>query len=232
MDSGIFKWIWRFNAVVIALAVTGVGLLIAPEVLREYRSRTGPVVVSDVVNVDETDATLTERFNIDLVTSVDGTDLLRFALMRSQSYDYGFSTKTTDANTVNYGFIDRTTGNTRWLLDGNTGLILRSDSIWRDTVDASGTTTQVLIATVYLVVQDDTSGDERLNHEDSASLMIARPDGTGLEVIATEVTGWLGAQQYNADTQLFVVNDGKQTQAIFVAMDTFAVTQVLPLPQP
>lgn len=230
MDTGLFKWIWRFNAIAIAATVTAALLLIGREMFDEVSDYSDPVVGRAVVNVDETDPSITETFAIGPVDFDRDTGLLRYELMREQTYNYGLRSKETENSTVNIGFLELATGKTRWLLPSNSGLIVREDEVLRIITDANGTERTELRAKLYLVVESDGNNDQRLTRDDPASLMIARPDGRGLVTLLSDLSGYDQSVMKDEGTELILWRTSEGREVASVDVTRFVITERWTLP--
>lgn len=193
MDTGFFKWVWRFNAVALAGLLIFAGFVALWELFPKSRS------VANVVNVDPSDETLVETLKIGSVTPING--LIRYSVGREQSFDAGYSSgKRTRNNTANYGYLDPATGDIRWLLDGFEALILDTVAFREETdVAVSGRLEPdvggELLASLFLIVDQDTNEDNRLSRSDIGRVALSLPDGRDLKDILTDVHAFGGSAE-------------------------------------
>ena len=248
MDTGFFKWVWRFNALAIAGLVIFIGAIAVWEIFPKPRN------VSGVVNVDPADETLVETLRIGNVTPING--LIRYSVGREQTYDVGYSSsgKSTRNNTVNYGFLDPSTGDVRWLLEGFDALILETYALRQafpvtDLTDLDSTDAQAmnavnleaqrapgssdkgdekLVGTLFLIVDQDTSGDNRLSRSDIGRIAVSLPDGTALKEILQDVR--TGLKKLDKTRELIRFTDGEGDKIAILNLETRAVESLLMLP--
>ncbi|NNE86673.1 MAG: hypothetical protein HKN27_01245 [Silicimonas sp.] len=230
LDTGFFKWVWRFNA----LALAGLLLFAGAMVLWEMIPRTASSV-SGVVNVDPADETLVETLQIGGVTVIDG--LIRYSVGREQTYDVGYSSgKSTRNNTLNYGYLDPESGDLRWLLDGFDALILETIALRRPSrasrssvSESENDETQETVATLFLIVDQDTSGDKRLSRSDIGRLALSMPDGTGLKNILEDVHAFRGVQAFDAVRRLIRYEDSTGDKVAILNLATLTLEKTLTL---
>lgn len=187
MDTGFFKWLWRFNAVAIAVATLLV-LAATTVIFVDWfgwghdgdLSDPGVSVVTDAPDASIPDL---ELRNIDMP---QGTNILRVELTTPDVYGSIYS-KYPDSRTLNVGIVDPVTLATRWLFPADNTLILQTTDVLRTTTDAGGTLVPTAVASLYLVVSADTNGDGRLSALDRGDLMVSAVDGNGLRSLISDV---------------------------------------------
>lgn len=228
MDTGFFKWVWRFNAMALAGLLIFVGVIALLELLPRSHS------VANVINVDPGDETLVETLKIGSVTPING--LIRYSVGREQSFDAGYSSgKTTRNNTANYGYLDPATGSVRWLLDGFDALILETVALQEETDTAvSGRferdPSSETLASLYVIVDRDTSGDNRLSRSDIGRIALSLPDGTDFKVILTDVHVFRGVQRLYEKRYMIRFKNGDGEQVAILDVDAREVEKTLTLP--
>jgi len=186
MENGFFKWVWRFNAVVIAFAALGIVFLLSTELWRSY-SHTRHA--TQVVNVDEQDVSREETFSYGSPSFDSHTKTMVVPLYISQEYDMsgGYfsssSRKGTSPNLINQLLVEPLDGSHRWLFPDNTQLVISQDEVARP-LEIKQQNRKV-VARLYEIVAADNNGDKRLSYSDTKTLIITKPDYSGLTELIT-----------------------------------------------
>lgn len=229
MENGFFKWLWRFNAIAIAIAASGTILAFAFVLYEVNEDYNRPTTRREVVNTDPEDRSVKETIRVGGLTRTGENNLYRYSLMREQVYDAGYSSKSTYNNVFNYGFLDIETGASHWLLDKNDGLITWNEAIRRTTGDEAEqiTTTH---AWLYLLVENDTNDDKRLSESDLKTLIIAPPDGTSPQVLLSNIQSVISNNTYDKGTQIIVYHDHAGVHAALISIDTLTLEKVVQIP--
>jgi hypothetical protein len=185
-DNRFFKFLWRFNALAIAAVVLLAGAILSFEVIRNvFQSKNGGY---EVVNVDETDTSIEEVTTVSVGEGVSGYAHFRVNLSSEQTYDHGYSSKSTQHTTINTGFFDPLTGDTTWVFNTNEHLITQSDTLYKPQpagIDAPLVTSGQLLS----VVSKDTTGDKRLSNSDLKDVWGIGPTGSEPKLILSGITG-------------------------------------------
>lgn len=226
MDTGLFKWVWRFNALVIAALTSLVCVLLLYEVTRDLlREQRAP----QTVNVDPNDNIVEERLEIGSVSFNEDTGLIEFPILRPQTYNTGGYTsgnsKSTYNNTVNRGYLDPETSETRWLLEHSNGLIVDWHQITRG--DSENPTR---VAMLLRWITEDTTGDRSLSTSDSGSVYMFEPNGQNLTLLASDIDELAHEFTFDEKTEVVsLVQDGNRELAYLSLPDLMVVKlQALP----
>ena len=233
-ESRFFRGLWRFNALAIALAsvlLIGLGAFI---LVNFMVSDWGGRRVRNVVAVPPSgEAPATERtYRLGRAQVVPGHDVMRVSLLVAEKRRRGSSYGKASDSTVNVGFVDPRTLETRWLYPHRDHLVLSVEP-----VGVRGDTVRRGFAKVdaFLVhaVEADTNGDGTLSARDDSRLSVVRPDGTQETTIATGVSSLNGKVRDEGGASLVVFYEkGGATFAARVALDTFAVDAGVPVELP
>ena len=136
MDTGFFKWVWRFNALVLAAAVTLMLCVFIWEMTSSLRRslfqpQTTNTLITPTIQTDETEhkdqpnpAEVRRYFSAPLEYSAGSPYAL--PLRVEQEYDNRRISKSSVGNTVNYRIIDTETQTSRWLFPKGNRFILDS----------------------------------------------------------------------------------------------------------
>lgn len=186
MDDNIFfKWVWRFNALIISGVVFVTLLIAVPELIRDVNR---PPYVSDVVNIDSADASIEETINLRTGELMRHHKLVTVSISKEQHYDYGYSGKSTGNNDLNMGVFDPDTGQTTWIFDGTDQLIIQTIRLYQDQpVQDYASDQAVTRFHLLIVVEADTNGDKRLSGSDVKSAWLVNHDGTGARKIIDDL---------------------------------------------
>jgi hypothetical protein len=176
-DSRFFKYVWRFNALAIAVAsilMVVLGLYAAATI---FKAETRPRQVTNVVNVGEKDK-ISEEFTLGSVQTIEGTPYVQIPLYRGQSYASAGSlySKTSERNTANYLFLNTATYESRWLFDGAGQLITDSEVLFSK-LKRSPDEARTGVGIILTIVEKDSNGDNRLTDKDAVSLAVSDVDG-------------------------------------------------------
>ncbi|CUH84605.1 hypothetical protein [Thalassovita mediterranea] len=167
METGIFKWLWRFNAFAIAFAAMLCTLGAALLLYEYWQTRTRDRYAVEVVNVtQDDDPSIVEDYAYGMAERLSGGDYLVPLLLRQQFNASGFS-KTTDSNTINYLKLSPQ-GQEAWLFEGRGQLAMNRWSIKRP---LGGKDTEIVAYTLE-VVRKDTNRDQRLSDRDRKDLCL------------------------------------------------------------
>ena len=196
METGFFKWVWRFNAVVIAfaaLAVIAVSVFIARELWQDYtRDKYAP----EVVNIDTESNTLQDAFSYGYPVFDNDNNSIILPLLVSQTYGvsraYASVSKNTGSNTINYLIINRDDDSSHWFFADHKQLITQVEIIKRP-IDAEDDDKKV-VARLYEIVTKDSNGDKRLSESDKKTLLITPPDRSNPTQI---ISGYDSIESFN-----------------------------------
>ena len=201
-ENKFFRFVWRFNAIVImasgVFTLASLIFIFGGEISRNIKRQN-----TSVVNVDR-DAELKEELKIDNYRRVKGTSYLIFPLKSKQSYrSSSYSSKSTSSSR-NLLFVDSRTNKKQWLLPDNKSLIV-SDRPIPDRATKDNPTQAIL----YTVVSEDTNQDQRLTRSDLLTIGIGQPDGKKYQEIAGGIDTLLGYETIGS-SQAMVIYQRKQ----------------------
>ena len=232
---GFFGWVWRFNALAIAGAAVLVmgfaAVLIADGVWNALRERP----VQDVASAPAAGAAVptggttlpTRTYYLGRAREVANRAVFAVPLHFRERHRRGVAYKQAH-NTANIGYLDPRDASTRWLFDHNRHLILDSQTVHRQRADESGLEA---LATVHRVVRADTSGDGLLSQSDTATVLIAGPDGTRVTELF-EAKGLLSAELVGNAVLLFYTDStGGRVAAVNLADFSLRYDKVIEPPK-
>lgn len=206
-----FRFVWRVNAVLILLASLTVLWKLAFERPRARREPEGPGPrIGALLDRQEKGSEVT----LGDFEPLDGVAALRAPLTSEIDDDIPFSRR---SQTVarNYLYVDPATFGSHWLLPSDDQVIVATDDVrFPERCDNCGVSTGPLRATVFLVAERDTNGDDRRDGDDALSLLVAGPAGQPLTAVAHGVTVYHGRHALGPDALvLFFAEHGTLTAA-------------------
>lgn len=183
MDQNVvFRWIWRFNAIAIAIFL----LLIGSSFLPYFMWRVAPAVESVTGPILEQPTTKQPDLRLFLDFTREGRREMVFALAPEANVSEKFSSPDESrlganiadpTRVVNYLFIDPTTGATRWLFPTNDQVITATDYV---TKNMSDRVPQLREAGPALAVVYDVKPLQRVGAPTKYQVYVSRLDGTNL----------------------------------------------------
>ncbi|MGJ4889210.1 hypothetical protein [Bradyrhizobium sp. HKCCYLR20261] len=208
-----FRYVWRFNALAIAVAAILLIAVGAYAALRIFKDETRERRVTNVVNVSGQDR-ISEDLLLGRAIVVDGTRYVRIPLYRSQTYGAAsYYDKTSDRNVVNYLFLDPAINQPRWLFDTGAQLIVSTQLMLNKL--RLGADQREAVGMVYTVVEKDTNGDGRLTEKDAVSVAVSDISGANYRKLLDGV-GRLDAVEQVADDKMLLLYQRDQDTVLEV----------------
>jgi hypothetical protein len=206
-----FRGVWRFNAFAIAGAtVLFIGLILFVAASFIY-DQARPHRVTNVVNVGAQEA-VSNAFSLGTPGAISGTPYVQLSLIRGQSSGGSGSLypKRSDLNVVNFLFVNVSTNEPRWLFEGVGQLIIDSYPMF-NRMKAASDDARTVVGRLYIVVDKDTNGDQRLSEHDAVALAASAADGTGYRKLIEGIEQVYSVQQVAEDKALVLYLKDKQT---------------------
>ncbi len=178
-----FHYVWRFNAIAIAVAallaillMIFAAIVIVKDITRDRNAR-------NVVNISSDDPSdIDFQYNLNAGEYSDN-GIVSFKLVMTQEFEFVYSSSKTTQNTVNYLLFDINTREQRWLLESNDQLILQRSTLKFDQEDKD----EPAAAHLYTLITSDTNQDGNLSESDDKTIAIAQHDGTGFKILFDDV---------------------------------------------
>ena len=208
-ESRFFRHVWRFNALAIAGAAVGVILLSVYAAVSLFGEATRSRRVTQVVNVGEQE-NISDEFSMGSAVPIAGSPYVRVPLYRGQSYPGSYYPKRSDQNVVNYLFLNTSTNQSKWLLDRVGQLIVESQILF-NRVKATPEDARTGVGVLYVVIDRDTNGDNRLSERDAVSLAAGAIDGTNYRKLVENIEQLFSVQQIADDRVLVLYQKNQQT---------------------
>ena len=212
METGFFKWVWRFNALVIAGVVTCAAVAIVWDMTRDLRREWLPTRTTDTLAIAPTEAgtapvaapqTVARRYFGRPGTQGSGS-IFAVPLYVQQKYENRGISKSSSGNIVNYRIVDMQAATNRWLFPatGVERLVLEAQPMILNTSQGN----QRRIGYLLSVVEADTNGDARLSRRDDITLYFTDPRWAPPTKLTEGVTSLLTAKPQST-TQIDVFFD-------------------------
>lgn len=194
-----FSLVWRINAIVIfivgmlgALLLTAGAFTVFSNLSRSFSSsrpsHNAPPAAAD--GADATEAGEKQVFRLGSFERVQGTDVLRAAYQAGAGEDggSGYGSKS-DTSTRNFFYLDASTRSTYWLKPSMKSVILRDEALseHQNSDESQRDSPKPEIASVYLVVENDSNGDGELTDEDKKQIAVSDATGKEYRVVAQGV---------------------------------------------
>ncbi|MGK7875737.1 MAG: hypothetical protein AB4426_21300 [Xenococcaceae cyanobacterium] len=225
-ENKIFRFVWRFNAIVImlagllAIAVLGFAAIqIFKETMRE-RQRSNIVNLSDSSEVKE-------EWELGNLREIEGTPYLMLPLYSDQSYAQSYYSKSA-RSTRNYLFFDAETEERRWLFANNNYLIARDSFISETDYRSKSKTVQAIL---YNIIKEDTNGDKRLTDDDLITIALTKPNGYNYKELLSGLDSLLGYKVLNGDRILILYQRDGIAYSAKVSLSNFALSNQVQLPK-
>lgn len=188
-DNRFFKFLWRFNALIIS--VLGIaGLIIVTFAFRElYHSHIRPHNKHDIVNINDK-REKQEEWTFSRAEEVGYRSYVLFPLVSKQNFSLEYSAHKSAHATRNYLVVDTETKEKQWLLDDNNSLISQLYKLKLDSVPYTDYCKKTACETFALLLkrhEKDTNGNQSLDRNDLMTLAVTRYDGNNYHEIATDV---------------------------------------------
>jgi len=174
METGFFKWVWRFNALAIALvALLALGA-ITYELGRDLARTLFPTRTTNTLVMNPADApgeaviddTIKRYFGTPSAATADGTYAL--PLYVEQTYSNRSISKSSVGNLVNYRIVETAPQSNRWLFPPAERLILNTYAlVLRESGQAN-----LPMGQLMTVTDSDTNEDGRLSPQETTSAFL------------------------------------------------------------
>lgn len=218
-----FRLLWRFNAIVIALAGLAaivIGLFVLYEIA-EWRTARYRVPVTASPEAGKT-AEPEPELSIGNFTRVGATTVLSAPIGTGYKGGGGkFSGYGKDPVERNVVFYDLATGASQRLLPQNNAVVLNWKPLWAKEEDYRVKPPQALL---FQIIEADTNGDKVLDSSDGFMLALTQPDGSGLRRLDGPFDRLLGETFTPGGEELVLMVDSRgKVEALHVDLASFAV---------
>ena len=206
-ETGFFKWVWRFNAIMIALGAAGLVLILLGEFADDL-FRTRPAHGVEVAPPPEA-APVLLRYG---VPEIGAGGLVILPVLQEDGERGGSfsSSKYGQVALINYSFLPAN-GPQSWLFAGNRQLIA-------DELALAQRQDGKVLARVLAVVTRDSDGDGTLTARDVQDLMLTDTDLQGKQLLQGGIKGLRMADLIGPDLALIVIETEQGLQALRVSL--------------
>ena len=217
-DTGIFKWIWRFNAVVIAVGAVGVLALVGSELMRPM-FRTAPPEAVEITPTPDTPPQLSYG-----PPELGAGGVIILPVQQGHDSRDSYSSKYGETSVVNYSFLP-VQGPQRWFFAGNRQLVVSEQGLRRPK-------DQALLARVLAVAAKDSDGDGRLTPEDAQHLLLTNADLQNPVLLAEGIKRLVLADFIADDGALLMIETEKGLEALRIALPSGQLIGRQPVAEP
>lgn len=225
-DSKLFKNLWRFNALIIAVAgILGVIVLLFV-IYMLYQDVTRTRHHNEIVNIDP-QAEIKEHFRMGRIEQISGSDSVIIPLYSDQDFSLEYSGKST-VSTRNLLFTNLKDETSHWLLPSSQFLVAEHRLL---TASGKWDKEQPVRAILISLVKQDTNEDKRLTENDRLTLVLTTPEGNGYTEILHGVDAVLGYELIGQDKLAVLYNQEGSSRIAYIALDGFQVLKESALPK-
>lgn len=203
-DTGVFKWVWRFNAVVIALCAAAALLLLGGEVMRPM-FRDAPPEAVEVAPAPDAPPQLAYG-----APELGAGGLIILPVQQGHDSRDSYSSKYGETSVVNYSFVP-VQGPQRWFFAGNRQLVVSEQGLRRPK-------DQALLARVLAVAAKDSDGDGQLTPDDAQHLLLTNADLQNPVLLAEGIKRLVLADFIADDGALVMIETEKGLEALRIAL--------------
>ena len=214
-ESKTFRNIWRFNAIIIAIAGVFAIIVLSLAAILLFKESTRIHHTNEIVNLNPK-TNIKEIFRLGNLEHVQGYSSVIIPLNSDQDFNLGYSGSKSSVSTRNLLFTNLNLGTRHWLLSNNSYLI-SSHHLIRDS--DSYNEDKPVLSILYYIVKSDTNGDMKLTDSDDLTIAISKPDGTNYQEILSDVNDVLGYEVLDQETIaiLFARNEKNYIQYVSIA---------------
>lgn len=226
-ESKFFRNIWRFNAMIIAIAgMLAVAVLLFAGYLM-FNEQTRTKHKNEIVNIDP-ETEIEETYRLGNINHVKGSQSVIVPLYSDQSFDLRYSGGKSTLSTRNLLFSNMHTEVSNWLLPTNNYLIPRYSLINESNSFSSDET---IITILYRIVKSDTNNDSRLTENDELTISLSKPDGSDFTEVLKNIDDILGYELLNQNALSIMFNRKGQGYTAYINLKDFKVTKEIELPK-
>jgi len=219
------KVVWRINGVLILCVAVAAGFVMFFASYEIFKSKSRDRKVRNVINVNK-ETQKKEYVFLGSFSEIEGRKIFICPLLANQKYDRSYYSKSA-SSMRNYLFFNPSDTSSKWLLESNNWLINHKRAIYTNFGKGKEKLTKSFF---YEIVQKDSNGDGKLNHDDHKSVYFSNFNGTNLIAVLDETTDILGINQLDDKESVIFHRKDKKGQAIVVDNSTGRIIKKSDLP--
>ncbi len=200
-------------------------LLASYGIYKDFGRRTD---THNIVNITENqDQAFTEKYTLNNLVSLPGTDYLMVSLLplNSSSLSYRSEYMYTSRNAL---FINAKDNSKHWLFPNNKYLITETDFLYENR-DNSAKEAKVL-AILYQIAKEDTDNDHKLTPSDKATIALSSPDGYSYQEVLSNLDNLIGYEQIDNESVFVIYESNKIAFSANISLNDFSITNQAELP--
>ena len=226
-ESKVFKNIWRFNAIIIAIAgVLSVTVLIF-SIYMIYKESNRDRHRNEIVNIDQK-TKIQESFRLGSIEHVKGSQAVIVPLYSEQKFSHKYSGSKSTTSTRNLLFSNMHNEINKWLLPSNDFLIV-SHKLINET--NSYDSNKNIITILYQIVKSDSNNDSRLTENDQLTIAISEPDGKKYTEVIKDVDELLGYDVLSKQDLAIMFSREHQGYIAYIDLTDIRITKEIKLPK-
>ena len=222
----VFRYIWNFNAVMLAMGgCVGILLLlfVAYQAVTSYRPRHEPPPLAADADPDRPE----QRLEIGSLTSLDGAGRVYLLLYVRDENSGSYSSKRGRREVHNILFANLEDQSSRWLFPANEQRILDHRGL---TGQGSARRDEEALAMFYRVAMEDTNEDGEIDELDRQSVALSDLDGQRYTEIVSGLEELSGYETLNDREFALVYQAQAKLHIARVSLETFEVLSTVEVP--
>jgi hypothetical protein len=211
METGFFKWVWRFNAVLICLGALLIVGIILWEITRDLRRHGlqagdwGPDAIAPTESKDDDEPTL--RFGSPSARAPIG--LHAVPLYTKQEYSGYSISKSSSGALINYLVVNTSNERRRWLFPNTDRRILQTTPL-----AFRNNNSETKLGHILTVIEVDTNNDGQLSRLDTQTIYLIDQQWSEPQKILDGVTAILVTEAVSKDAFDLIVTTEDRTRAL------------------
>lgn len=214
-----FRIVWRLNALLIfGVGIMGI-LVLGYLSWHLWDDAFGERQREGIVNIDE-DAAIDLKWQYRAIVDIDGSDYVMMPLESAQGYEQDYYGKFAEA-ARNVLFVNLVTNDFHWLFPDHNRLVLQHSAVSEMSYSTAPSIVRVI---VFLLVEEDTSQDNRLTRNDLKTIALSHPEGQDVERVVTGVDELIGLRVVDKHRLVLLYQKDGQTHSMAVALSNFSIS--------
>jgi hypothetical protein len=226
-ESKTFRNIWRFNAIIIAIAGVLAIIVLSLAAILLFKENTRNHRTNEIVNLNPK-TNIKEIFQLGNIEHVQGYSSVIIPLNSDQDFNLGYSGSKSSVSTRNLLFTNLNLGTSHWLFSNN-GYLISSHRLIRNS--DSYNEDKPVLCILYYIVKSDTNGDMKLTESDDLTIAISKPDGTNYQEILSDVKDVLGYEVLGQETIAILFARNQKSYIQYVNIADLKTTKQIELPK-